>query len=58
MENHYFPGERNKTKVNSHKLFAGITVCEKWVIERRTLEMVSAGLQLSFKMSKQITPDC
>lgn len=25
-------------------------------IERRTLEMVSAGLQLSFNMSKQITP--
>ena len=25
-------------------------------MERRTLEMVNAGLQLSFKMSRQITP--
>lgn len=34
----------------------GLQSVSKEQIDRRTLEMVSAGDQLSFKMSKQITP--
>lgn len=34
----------------------GLQSVRREQMDRRTLEMVSAGLQLSFRMSKQITP--
>ena len=34
----------------------GLQSVRREQMERRTLEMVNAGLQLSFKMSRQMTP--
>jgi len=40
----------------SEFVLPGLQSVRREQMERRTLEMVNAGLQLSFKMSRQITP--